>query len=195
MTGLFTAKQDLNIKRIVTSMVGAARFNADILKQLRDDSTKSLQSILLVPLTGLCYGLGLGLNGFLVAGFSVNETVLVIVLGLISAGIIAIVWSSTNFLIVTKLFNRTIAYPNLTRPFLFSWTPGVLFILLLSPTPFVSEGFRTLATAWVGVASIFAVRHAGGMTLQQSMITFILSILILVFAQIAFESLLRLLLT
>ena len=195
MTGLFAAKQDLNIKRMVTSMVGAARFNADILKQLRDDPTKTLESILLVPLTGLCYGLGLGLNGFLVAGLSANETVLVIVLGPISAAIIAILWSLTNFLIVTKLFNRTIGYSSLTRPFLYSWTPGILFILLLSPNPFISEGFRILATAWVGVASIFAVRHAGGVSLQQSMITFILSVLILVFAQIVLESLLPLLFT
>ena len=193
MTGLFAAKQDLNIKRMVISMVGAARFNADTLKQLRDDPTKTLQSILLVPLTCLCYGLGLGGNGFRVAGLPANETILVIVLGLVSAGIIAILWSLTNFLIVTKLFNRTITYAGLTRPFLFSWTPGLLFILLLSPNPFVSEGFRILATAWVGVASIFAVRHAGGMSLQQSMITFILSILILVFAQIILESLLPLL--
>ena len=195
MTGLFAAKQDLNIKRMVTNMIGAARFNAGTLKQLRDDPTKTLQSILLVPLTGLCYGLGLGLNGAIVAGLSANETVLVIVLGLISAGIIAILWSLTNFLIVTKLFNRTIGYSDLTRPFLFSWTPGTLFILLLSPNPFVSEGFRILATAWVGVASIFAVRRAGGMTLQQSMITFIMSILTLVFAQIVLESLLPLIFT
>lgn len=194
MTGPFAIKQDLSLKRLLTNMIGSARFNADILKQLRDDPTKTLQSILLVPLTGLCYGLGLGLNGFLVAGLSANETVLVIVLGLISAGIIAILWSLTNFLIATKLFNRTIGYSSLTRPFLFSWTPGILFILVLGPNPFVSEGFRILATVWVGVASIFAVRHAGGLTLQQSMITFILSILILVFAQIVLESLLPLLL-
>jgi hypothetical protein len=195
MTGLFAAKQDLNIKRMVTYMIGAAKFNADTFKQLRDDSATTLQSIILVPIIGLCYGIGLGLNGFFVAGFSMNETVLVTLLSLVSAGIIAIIWSITTFLIVTKLFNRSIGYPSLTRPFLFSWTPGVLFIVLLSPNPIVSEGFRILATAWVGVASIFAVRHASGLTLQQSMITFIVSILILVFAQIVFESLLPLFFT
>ena len=192
MTGLFAAKQDLSIKRMVKNMLGAARFNADTYKNLRDDPTKTLQSILLIPLTGLSYGIGLGLNGFLVVGLLPSETVLVIVLGLISAGVIAILWSLTNFLIVTKLFARTIGYSSLTRPFLFSWTPGLLYILLLSPNMFVSEVFRTLATAWVGVASVFAVRHAGGITFQQSMITFILSIWILVFTQILLESLLPL---
>jgi hypothetical protein len=181
MTGLFAAKQNLSLKRMIAHMLGAARLNADTFKQLRDDPTTNLQSIILVPVTGLCYGIGLGLYGFFIVSFSANETILVTLLSLTSAGIIAMIWSLTTFLIVTKLFNRSIGYPSLTRPFLFSWSPGLLFVLLLSPNPFVSEGIRILATAWVGVASIFAVRYAGGLTLQQSMITFIISILILVF--------------
>jgi hypothetical protein len=195
MTGLFAAKQNQSLKRMMAHMLGAAKFNADTFKQLREDPTTTLQSIILVPITGLCYGIGLGLYGFFIVSFSASETVLVILLSLISAGIIAIIWSLTTFLIVTKLFNRSISYPSLTRPFLFSWSPGLLFVLLSSPNSFVSEGIRILATAWVGVASIFAVRYAGGLTLQQSMITFIMSILILVFTQIALESLLPLFFT
>jgi hypothetical protein len=190
MTGLLAAKQNLSLKRMTTHMLGAAKFNADTYRQLRDDPSTTLQSIIIVPITGLCYGIGIGLNGFFVAGFSVNETVLVIMLSLISASIIAIIWYSTTFLLIAKLFNRSIGYSSLARPFLFSWSPGLFFVLLLSPNLFVSEGFRILATAWVGVASIFAMRHAGGLTLQQSMMTFIMSILVLVFAQTVFESLL-----
>ena len=195
VTGLFASKQDLGIKKMMTQMLGAAKFSADTFNQLRDDHSATLQSVILVPIVGLCYGLGLGLFGFFVAGFSFNETIVVTVLSLASAATIALIWSAANFLIVTRLFNRTISYPDLTRPFLFSWTPGILFILLSSPIPIVSEGLRILATAWVGVASIFALRHAGGLSIQQSMLAFIISILILVFAQIVFESLLPLLFT
>ena len=190
MTGLFATKQDLNVMKMVSRMLSAAKLNENTFKELRDNPTATLQSIFLVPISGLCYGLGFGVFGYFTYNFSANLVALVVLLSLVSAGIIAIVWSFTTFLIVARLFRKTVSYPGLVRPFLFSWSPGILFIFLLSPNQFVSDGFRILATAWVAVASIFGVRYAGGLTLQQSMVTFIVSILILIFAQIVFESVL-----
>lgn len=195
MTGLFAEKQDLSIKKMLIRMFGASRFKSETFKELKDDPHATLQSFLLVPITGLCYGLGLSLFGLFVVGFSASTTVLITLLGLVLGCSIALIWSLTSFLIVNKLFNRTISYLSLARPFFFSWSPGLLFILLLIPNPLVSEGVRVLASAWVGVASVFAVKHAGGLSFQQSMMTFIISILTLVLAQIILESLLPSLIT
>lgn len=192
MTGLFAAKQDFNIRKMIGRMLGAAKFSSTTFKELRDDSSATFQSIILAPITGLCYGVGLSLFIFQAIGLSLNEAILVVVLGLVSACIIALTWSATTYAVVTRIFRRTISYPNLARPFLFSWTPGLLFILLAIPNPSVSDAFRAVATAWVAVSSIFAVRYSSDLTVQQSMITFILSVLILVFAVIIVSSLLPL---
>ena len=190
MTGLFAAKQDLNIRKMISRMLGAAKFSDATFKELRDDPSATLQSLVLAPITGLCYGVGLSAFLFQAIGVSLNEAMLIVLLGLVSACIIALAWSATTYALVTRLFRRTIRYPNLARPFLFSWAPGPLLVLLAIPNPFASEAFRVVAIAWVAVASIFAVRYSSDLTVQQSMITFILSVLILVFALIAASSLL-----
>ena len=195
MTGLFAAKQDFNIKKMITRMLGAAKFNATIFRELRDDPGATFQALILAPITGFCYSVGLSLFIFQAIGLSLNEVILLVVLGLILACIIALTWSATTYAVVTRIFRRTISYPNLARPFLFSWTPGLLFILLAIPIPVVSDAFRAVATAWVALSSIFAVRYSSDLTVQQSMITFILSVLILVFALIIVSSLLPLFFT
>lgn len=192
MTGLFRAKQDLSLRTMISRMLGAAKFNGNTFKELRGNPSTTLQTLTLAPTIGLCYGVGLGVFIFLEAGLPLIEGVLLIILSLVSACIIAFLWSAITYALVTKLFRRTISYPNLARPFLFSWTPGLLFIMLSIPNPFVSEFFRVVATAWVAIASIFAVRHAAELTIQQSMMTFIISVLILVFALTLVDSLLPL---
>lgn len=195
MTGLFATKQDLSIREMITRMLGAARFKADTFTELRDNPRATLQSIVLVPLTGLCYGVGLSVFAFLNTGVSSSDAILLILLGLVAACVIALAWSATAFAVVTRLFRRPIGYANLARPFLFSWTPGVLLILLSVPDPVFSETSRVVATGWVAIASIFAVRYSTGLTVQQSMITFILSVFILLFLLILVDSLLPLFFT
>jgi hypothetical protein len=126
---------------------------------------------------------------FFVAGISLLNVFTIILIGLLSAVIIAFVWSGTTFLIVTKLFRRTIGYWGLARPFFFSWAPGLLFILMSSPIPVISEIIRVAGTAWIGVASVFAVKHAAGFSAQQSMLTFIIGVLVQIFILTLIQSL------
>lgn len=173
-------------------MLGAARLNGDTFKELRDDPGATLQSIALVPVTGLCYGIGITGFIFIETGISLDEAILVILLGLVSASIIALTWSATNYVLVTRLFRKTISYRSLTRPFLFSWTPGLLLTLISVPNSSISEAFRAVATGWIAISSIFAVRYASGVSIQQSMIMFILSVLILLFGLATITSLIPL---
>jgi len=177
----FATRQDLNVKKMLSRILNAARLDGDTFRELRDDSSATVQSVSLVAIIGLCYGAGLGFFGFFVAGISLLDVFTIILIGLLSAAIIAFVWSGTTFLIVTKLFRRTIGYWGLARPFFFSWAPGVLFILMSSPIPIISEIIRAAGTAWIGVASVFAVKHAAGFSAQQSMLTFIIGVLVLIF--------------
>ena len=195
MTELLASKQDLNFKKIAERMIGAARLSRETFSELRDDQSATIQSVSLIPIIGFCYGSGLGFFGYLVGQFNLAETLLVILGSLGSAAVISLIWSAASFLTVTRLFHRTINYWGLTRPLLFSWTPGLLFIVLLTPIPIVSDLFRIAVTAWIAIASIFAVKHAAGLSLQQSMLTFIMSILILVLAQAILGSVLALFLT
>src|SRR2546425_12385229 len=126
---------------------------------------------------------------FFVAGISLLDIFTIVLIGLFSAVVIAFVWSGTTFLIVTKLFRRTIGYWGLARPFFFSWAPGLLFILMSSPIPVVFEIIRAAGTAWIGVASVFAVKHAAGFSAQQSMLTFIIGALVLIFMLAFIQSL------
>jgi len=189
MTWPFATRQDLSLRRMTSRILKAARLDGDAFIELRDDSSATLQSVSLVAIIGLCYGAGLGFFGFFVTGISLLDAFTIILIGLLFAVIIAFVWSGTTFLIVTKLFRRTIGYWNLARPFFFSWAPGFLFILMSSPIPVISEIIGAAGTAWIGVASVFAVKSAAGFSVQQSMLTFIIGVLVLIFILTFIQSL------
>jgi hypothetical protein len=183
MTWPFATKQDLDLKKMVSRMLKAARLDGDTFRELRDDPSSTAQSIFLVAMVSLCYGVGLSVFGFFVVGISALGVLTFTLTDLLVGISIALVWSGITFLIVTKLFRRTIGYWGLARPFFFSWAPGLLFILMASPIPAISEIIRAVGTAWIGVASVFAVKQAAGFSVQQSMLTFIISVLVLIFIQ------------
>jgi hypothetical protein len=177
MTGLFATTQDFNLKKMGSRMLRAARLDGETFRQLRDDPSATAQSLLVVAIIGLCYGAGFG---FFLAGTSLLDVLTITLIGLSSALFIALVWSGTTFLIVTRLFRRTVGYWGISRPFFFSWAPGLLFILMSAPITIVFEVVRAVGAAWIGIASVFAVKHAAGFGTQQSMLTFILCVLLLV---------------
>jgi hypothetical protein len=176
----FLTNQDFNINRMVSRMLRAARLDGDTFRELRDDPKATLQSLLLVAIIGLCYGAGLGFFDFFLSVTSLLGVLSLAVLGLFSSLVLALVWSGITFLIVSKIFRRAVDFGAFSRPFFFSWAPGVLFILMSSPVPILFEVVRAVGAAWIAIASVFAVKHATGVSIQQSMLTFIVSILIVV---------------
>jgi hypothetical protein len=175
------AKQDFNLKRMGSRMVKAARFKGETFRELRDDSSATAQSVFVIAIVGLCYGAGLGLFGFFVAGISILEILTITLIGLIAAIVIALVWSATSLLIVRKLFRANVGYWSFARPFFSSWSPGLLFVLMSAPIPVIFELVRATSTVWIGIASVFAVKNVVGISTQQSMLTFITSTVSLLF--------------
>jgi len=177
MTGLFATTQDFNLKKMGSRMLRAARLDGETFRQLRDDPSATAQSLLVVAIIGLCYGAGFG---FFLAGTSLLDVLTITLIGLFSALVIAFVWSGTTFLIVTRLFRRTIGYWGLSRPFFFSWSPGLLFVLMSGPITILFEVIRAVGVAWIGISSVFAVKHAVGFSTQQSMLTFIICVILVI---------------
>ena len=177
MTGLFATTQDFNLKKMGSRMLRAAKLDGETFRQLRDDPSVTAQSVLVVAIIGLCYVAGFG---FFLAGTSLLDVLTITLIGLFSALVIAFVWSGTTFLIVTRLFRRTIGYWGLSRPFFFSWAPGLLFVLMSGPITILFEVIRAVGVAWIGISSVFAVKHAVGFSTQQSMLTFIICVILVV---------------
>jgi len=173
----FATKQDLSLKKMGSRMLRAARLDGETFREIRDDPSATAQSLLVVVIIGLCYGVGFG---FFLAGASLRDVLTIVLLSLFSALAIAFVWSGTTFLVVTRLFRRTIGYWGLSRPFFFSWAPGLLFVLMSSPIVLLFEVIRAVGAAWIAISIVFAVRHAAGFSTQQSMLTFIICVLLLV---------------
>ena len=182
---------DFNLRRMGSRMVKTARFNGDTFRELRDDPSATAQSVSLVAIVGLCYGAGLGLFGFFIAGISMLEVLTIALIGSSVAIVIALVWSVTSLLIVRRVFRGRIGYWKFARPFFFAWTPGLLFILMSEPIPIVFEIVRATSTVWIGVASVFAVKNAVGISTQQSMLTFITSTVSLIFVGTILQSLIQ----
>jgi hypothetical protein len=180
MVGLASG-QDLNLKKLGSRILRAARLNGENFRELRDDPSANAQSLSLVAIVSLCYGAGLSLFGFFIGGISVLEVFTITLTGLFSGIFIALVWSAITFLIVTKVFRRTIGYWGLARPFFFAWAPGILFILMAAPISIMSEIVRAAMTAWISIANVSAVKNAAGVTTQQSLLTFIISTIFLIF--------------
>jgi hypothetical protein len=179
MTWPFATRQDFDLRKMGSRMLKAARLDGETYRELRDDPHATAQAVSLIAIIGLCYGSGLGISGFLISGTSSIEILTITLIGLLAAILVAFAWSGTTFLIVTKIFRGKITYLGLARPFFFSWSPGLLLILTSNPIPTISEIFRVAPAAWIGIANVFAVKNVVGFSTQQSMLTFIICVLLL----------------
>lgn len=88
------------------------------------------------------------------------------------------VWSMVAFVIGTRLFRGTTSFAGLLRPLYFSTTPGLLFALMAIPIQLVGEVILAVGWGWLIVAGVFAVKNAMGFSIQLSMLTFVIYILI-----------------
>jgi Yip1 domain len=174
------AVKGLGLRQMGGRMLKAARFDAKTFMDLRDDEGATAQSLFLIGLVALCYGAGLGLYGYLTGGLTLTDLASFSGFGVIIGSAVALVWTGISFFIVTRLYHRTIDYWGLARPFFFSWSPGLVFVLISAPVLWVSEIFRAIGIIWIAVGSVSAVKHAVGITSQQSMLAFMTSVLSLV---------------
>lgn len=152
-------------------MLKAARLDRETFLLLKQNEKANTEALGVVALTGVCYGLGFSIfTGAGLSGALLGATV-----GALAGILVAIVWVSLTFLIGTKLFGGEADYWGLARPFFFSWSPGVLFLLTSVPIPLFSRVASGVATGWIIIASVVAVKNSTGLDNQRSLLTFILT--------------------
>lgn len=159
-------------------MVAVARLNRRVFTSLREDTDATGQSLVVLGIAGLSFGLGFAISlgsdptGILFGG----------IIGIVSSIAVGFVWLSLSYLIGTKLFRGTTSYWGLARPFFFSASPGVIFLLTLIPVTSVQELARAVGLAWIALASVFAVKNALGFDSQRGFLTFVIVAFIFVIA-------------
>lgn len=159
-------------------MFRAARLDRETFLFLKKDDKATAQGLGVVALTGACYGLGLSLF----AGADLSGVLLGAGIGGAAGILVAFIWLSLTFVIGTRLLGGSTDYWGLARPFFFSWSPGLLFTLTSIPVPVLSGLVGGVATAWIVIASVFAVKQATGLDSQRSLLTFILVFIVMAVA-------------
>ncbi len=158
------------IRTMLRRMWKVARFDRETIQDLKSDPTATPQAVAVAALAGLSYGLGFSL--FL--GTTIDSVLLAAGAGIVAGLLIGFAWLSLTFVIGTRLFRGVTSYWGLARPFFFAWSPGLLFLFMSIPTPPIPDLARGIASAWIIIGSVLAVKHSMGLETQQSLLTFIL---------------------
>lgn len=151
-------------------MIGVAKLNGSVVRSLREDAGATGQSLVVLAIVGLSFGLGFAVS----LGLNSSEILLGGVIGVVSSTVVGFVWLSLSYLIGTRLFRGTISYWGLARPIFFSSSPGVIFLLTLIPVASVEVLARAVGLAWIALASVSAVKNAFGFDNQRGFLTFII---------------------
>jgi len=138
-------------------MVKSARLNRDTFLELKEDSTATVQALIVLALAGASFGFGFA------AAIGYN-----------TIGILGIVWVSLTFLIGKSLFGGRANYWSLARPVFFSTSPGLIFLIMSIPVSPIPDVARAIGVAWIAISTVIAVKSAMGLDTQRSLVTFII---------------------
>jgi hypothetical protein len=156
-------------------MMRAARLDGHIFASLRDDSSATSQSLLVLAIAGLSFGFGFAAS----VGDDLFGVLVASVAGVAVGVLVGFVWLSLTYLVATRLFRGKSSYWGLARPLFFATSPALVFLLMSIPAWPIPDLARSLGVAWMSVSSVFAVKNAMGFDTQRSLITFIIVALVL----------------
>ena len=153
---------------IIGRMLRSARFDRDTFLSLKEDSTASVQALIVLALAGICFAVG--------HGVAIGEDALGVLfwglLGAIGSTILGFAWLSLTFLLGTKLFGGRSDYWPLARPVFFSSSPGLIFLMTAIPIYPVPELARAIGIAWIAISTVVAVKTALGVDYMRSRLIF-----------------------
>lgn len=157
---------------LVNRMLRAARLDPELYYEVRRDSRAGEQALYVVLLVAAATILGMAItSGFwVVVNFPLLFRVLVnLVGGWLFFAVVAV--------LVASKFRGRADYEELIRATGFAHAPGVL--LILSGLPGFGQPIGVVATLWMTVASVFAVREAMGFSTVNAVLTTVLTTVIL----------------
>lgn len=140
-------------------MIGAAKLDPGIYEEVEADVTANRQAFAVVVLASLATGIGAGIGGLILNGVAWLFWGLLIGLGTSIAG--WLLWALFAYWLGTRIFKgpeTEATYGQLVRTLGFANSPGIL--RFFSFVPFVGGMIAFLASIWVLVAGVIAVRQA-----------------------------------
>ncbi|MBO0888986.1 YIP1 family protein [Candidatus Bathyarchaeota archaeon] len=147
-------------------------------RSLRDDNSATRQSILVLAMAGLSFGLGFAV--------SIGSDPLYVLLGALVGVLIGVglgfVWLTLTYVVVTRVFGGASSYWSLARPVFFATSPGVVFLLMIIPVSLFADVFRAVGLAWLSLSNVYAVKNSMGFDNQRAFTTFIIVAIIMIIA-------------
>jgi hypothetical protein len=175
MTLTASISRSESFRLMLSRMSGAARLRGKVFRALREDHDATGQSLVVLAIAGLSFGLGFAFS----LGADLGATLIGGIFGVAASILLGFVWTSLTFIVGTRLFRGSTSYWGLARPLFFSTSPGLIFLLTLVPNVSVQEIFRVLGIAWMAIAGVSAVKNALGFDSQRGFMTFIVVAFIL----------------
>jgi hypothetical protein len=130
-------------------MLGAARLEAGTYEEVERDRTATTQALIVVVLTSLAAGIGLGAG---LRGIVINT---------VAAIVLWAIWAALVFWIGTRLLPEVQTradWGEVARTVGFAQSPGVLRVF--GVIPILGDFIRAIADVWVLIATVVAVRQA-----------------------------------
>lgn len=153
---------------LIDRMFRAARLDVNLYEEVERDTAATNQALLVVVLVAVAGGIGSlttqGIGGLL--------------FGIVVSVIVWAVWAFLTFWIGTTFLGGTATWGELLRTLGFAYTPGVLNIFGIIPG--LGQIISLVASIWILVAGIIAVRQALDFSTAKAVITVIIGWVIMI---------------
>jgi len=145
-------------KSFAQRMLGAAMLNIETYEEVEHDLDATAQAAGVVVIVAVCAAIGgAGHGGGGIIGRPIAQ-----LLGWL-------VWSGVTFFIGTRMFKGTATWGELLRTIGFAQSPGVLF--LAAGVPLLGGLVSAVASVWMLIAGLIAIRQALDVSTGQALIT------------------------
>ena len=159
-----------------------SRLDREGVLELKADKTATGQSVGLLVLAGLSYGIGFTLLTELRSGtvspYGIIVGTLVSMFGVCFA---AFVWAATLFIVGTKVFQGKTSFWELSRPLFFSTGPLLLFALISIPVYAFYVTLTLVLVGWYITTQVFVLKQVMGFSTYRTFLTFTVGFLSLLF--------------
>ena len=164
-----------------------SKLNRDGVLELKADKTATGQSIGLLVLVGLSYGIGYSLFTEFQNGIISPYGIIVFTLvNMFTVCFAAFVWAATLFLVGTRIFQGKTSFWELSRPLFFSTGPLLLFALISIPVYAFYASLTLVLVAWYIAAQVFVLKQVMGFNTYRTFLTFTVGFLSLLFLSLVF---------
>ncbi len=168
-------------------MLRVARLDGVAFQELRNDKEATGQAVTVVFLVSLSYGIGFSVfSGFKSGVFALDKILIGVLTHTILSLLAVLLWTIVTFLIGTKLFQGKTLFWEHARPFFFSTTPGLLFVLISVPYWLVYASVTAVLIWWIVICEVMAAKNSmrfKGSSQQQyfrTLLTFTVGFLVLI---------------